>query len=74
VVGTCPSWSNCAAKRRPQINNARGLGALPMAVLSVTKQALYAETLTQLQAVLPALSSNSMHLSSAELAKFPNRQ
>ena len=50
------------ARTRPQINNARILGALPLAVLSVTEQALYAETLTQLQAGLPALSSNSMHL------------
>jgi pimeloyl-ACP methyl ester carboxylesterase len=50
------------ARTRPQINNARSLGALPLAVLSVTEQALYAETLTQLQAALPALSSNSMHL------------
>jgi len=50
------------ARTRPQINNARHLGALPLAVLSVTEQALYAETLTQLQAALPALSSNSMHL------------
>jgi pimeloyl-ACP methyl ester carboxylesterase len=50
------------ARTRPQINNARSLGALPLAVLSVTEQALYAERLTQLQAALPALSSNSMHL------------
>jgi hypothetical protein len=49
------------ARTRPQINNTRSLGALPLAVLSVAEQALYAETLTQLQAVLPALSSNSMH-------------
>jgi hypothetical protein len=50
------------ARTRPQINNARSLDALPLAVFSVTEQALYAETLTQLQATLPALSSNSMHL------------
>jgi hypothetical protein len=40
----------------------RSLGVLPLTVLSVTEQALYAETLTQLQAALPVLSSNSIHL------------
>jgi hypothetical protein len=49
------------ARTRPQINNARSLGALPLVVLSVTEQALYAEALTELQATLPALSSNSVH-------------
>ena len=46
---------------RPQINGARGLGALPLAVLSVTEQAHYAGVLTGLQAELPSLSSNSVH-------------
>jgi pimeloyl-ACP methyl ester carboxylesterase len=46
---------------RPQINGARGLGALPLAVLSVTEQARYAGVLTRLQADLPSLSSNSVH-------------
>ena len=32
-----------------------------MVVLSVTEQAQYADILTNLQAELPALSSNSMH-------------
>jgi hypothetical protein len=46
---------------RPQINAARSLGDMPLAVLSVTEQAMYAEVLTTLQAELPKLSSNSMH-------------
>jgi pimeloyl-ACP methyl ester carboxylesterase len=49
------------ARTRPQINRARPLGDLPLAVLSVTEQALYSEVLTELQAELPALSSNSLH-------------
>jgi pimeloyl-ACP methyl ester carboxylesterase len=44
---------------RPQINGARSLGDTPLAVLSVTEQARYAEVLTLLQAELPRLSSNS---------------
>jgi len=46
---------------RPQVNGARSLRALPLAVLSVTEQPLYGETLTALQSELPALSSNSVH-------------
>jgi hypothetical protein len=46
---------------RPQINKARSLENLPLAVLSVTEQALYSNVLTELQARLPALSSNSLH-------------
>jgi pimeloyl-ACP methyl ester carboxylesterase len=46
---------------RPQVNAARGLGALPLAVLSVTEQSLYGEILTELQAALVGLSSNSTH-------------
>lgn len=49
------------ARTRPQIKQARGLGALPLAVLSVTEQALYGDVLTKLQAEQPALSSNSLH-------------
>jgi pimeloyl-ACP methyl ester carboxylesterase len=49
-------------RTRPQINAARSLGDLPLAVLSVTEQAHYADELTALQAELPALSSNSFHL------------
>jgi pimeloyl-ACP methyl ester carboxylesterase len=48
-------------RTRPQINQARSLGDLPLAVLSVTEQAIYSEVLTRLQAELPALSSNSLH-------------
>ncbi len=46
---------------RAQINNARSLNDMPLAVLSVTEQAMYAEVLTALQAELPKLSSNSLH-------------
>lgn len=46
---------------RLQINRARNLGDMPLAVLSVTEQAMYAEVLTALQAELPKLSSNSIH-------------
>jgi hypothetical protein len=49
------------ARTRPDINQARSLGDMPLAVLSVTEQALYGEILTKLQAELPALSSNSLH-------------
>jgi pimeloyl-ACP methyl ester carboxylesterase len=48
-------------RSRPQIEGARSLGDLPLAVISVTEQAQYGETLTALQAELPALSSNSIH-------------
>jgi hypothetical protein len=48
-------------RTRSQINGARSLGNLPLAVLSVTEQALYGDVLTELQAELPALSSNSFH-------------
>jgi pimeloyl-ACP methyl ester carboxylesterase len=47
---------------RPQINGAKELGDLPLFVLSVTEQDLYAEVLTRLQADLVNLSSNSAHL------------
>ncbi len=46
---------------RVQINNARSLGHLPLAVLSVTEQDMYDDVLTALQAELPTLSSNSTH-------------
>jgi len=46
---------------RPQVNAARDLGALPLAVLSVTEQAHFAGVLTRLQAELPRLSANSTH-------------
>jgi pimeloyl-ACP methyl ester carboxylesterase len=44
---------------RAQVNGARGLGDLPLVVLGVGEQPLGAETLTALQAELPALSTNS---------------
>jgi pimeloyl-ACP methyl ester carboxylesterase len=47
---------------RDQINGARSLGDMPLFVLSVTEQDMYADVLTALQAELPKLSSNSMHL------------
>jgi hypothetical protein len=46
---------------RAQVNNARSLNDMPLAVLSVTEQDRYAEVLTALQAELPRLSSNSTH-------------
>jgi pimeloyl-ACP methyl ester carboxylesterase len=52
-------------RTRPQINQARSLGDLPLAVLSVTEQALYADILTGLQAELATLSSNSFHYTEA---------
>jgi pimeloyl-ACP methyl ester carboxylesterase len=50
---------------RPKINQARRLGDLPLGVLSVTEQALYADVLTRLQAELATLSSNSFHYTEA---------
>ena len=49
-------------RTRSIINGAHSLGDLPLVVLSVTEQALYGDVLTMLQAELPALSSNSFHL------------
>ena len=50
---------------RPQINQAHSLDDLPLAVLSVTEQALYADILSRLQVELVTLSSNSVHLTVA---------
>jgi pimeloyl-ACP methyl ester carboxylesterase len=53
-------------RSRPQINQARSLGELPLAVLSVTEQPNFvADVLTRLQDELPSLSSNSIHHSVA---------
>lgn len=49
-------------RTRPQINQARSLGDLPLAVLSVTEQPFYADVLTALQNELLTLSSNSLHV------------
>jgi hypothetical protein len=46
---------------RPRLNNARSLGDLPLAVMSVTEQPLAGQTLTALQNDLARLSSNSVH-------------
>ncbi len=47
---------------RPFINQAGNLGEMPLIVLSVTEQPRMAEKLTALQAELPALSTNSQHI------------
>lgn len=47
---------------REQVNSTRSLGTLPLFVLSVTEQDHYADVLTALQAELPALSSDSKHI------------
>ena len=47
---------------REQVNAAAPLGDLPLFVLSVTEQDHYAAELTRLQAELPALSTNSQHV------------
>jgi pimeloyl-ACP methyl ester carboxylesterase len=47
---------------RQQVNATRGLGDLPLAVLSVTEQDRYAEVLTRLQSELATLSSNCQHV------------
>jgi pimeloyl-ACP methyl ester carboxylesterase len=47
---------------REQVNATRSLGNLPLFVLSVTEQDHYADVLTKLQTELPALSSNSKHV------------
>ena len=47
---------------RPQVNDAGGLGDLPLIVLSVTEQPLMAQKLTMLQDDLPRLSTNSQHI------------
>ncbi len=47
---------------REQVNATRSLGNLPLFVISVTEQDHYADVLTELQAELPALSSDSKHV------------
>jgi pimeloyl-ACP methyl ester carboxylesterase len=69
------SWSTSSdvllvwnERSRPQINQARSLGDLPLVVLSATELPSaasaggYAEALAAQQAELPGLSSNSLHL------------
>jgi len=69
ILATPRPWSTAADGliawgdlSRDQINAARSLGHLPLAVLSVTEQDKFADVLTALQAELPNLSSNSVHL------------
>lgn len=50
------------AVSRPLVNDAGGLGDLPLIVLSVTEQPKMGDKLTALQAELPALSSQSRHV------------
>lgn len=52
-------------RTRPQINQARSLGNLPLAVISVTEQPIFGGVLTELQNELPTLSSNSIHITEA---------
>ncbi|MBI1277581.1 MAG: alpha/beta fold hydrolase [Anaerolineaceae bacterium] len=47
---------------REQVNHARPLGNLPLMVISVTEQAVYADELTALQNELPNLSDSSQHI------------
>ncbi len=47
---------------RPLVNQSGALGDLPLVVLSVTEQPRKGAELTELQADLPALSSNSRHI------------
>lgn len=47
---------------RPLVNDAGALGDLPLIVLSVTEQPLQGKQLTELQAELTRLSTNSQHI------------
>ena len=49
-------------RTRPLVNNAPGLGDLPLIVLSVTEQPRMGDKLTTMQAELPALSSQGRHI------------
>lgn len=49
-------------RTRPMINAADGLGDRPLVVLSVTEQPRMGDKLTELQAELPGLSSQSRHI------------
>jgi pimeloyl-ACP methyl ester carboxylesterase len=52
-------------RSRSQLDAAKGLGDLPLVVISVTDQARYAEVLTGLQDELVALSSHARHITVA---------
>jgi pimeloyl-ACP methyl ester carboxylesterase len=69
ILARPESWQTSGAvlliwheRSRPQINQARSLGDLPLAVLSVTEQPFFPEVLTHLQNELAGLSSNSTHI------------
>jgi pimeloyl-ACP methyl ester carboxylesterase len=47
---------------RQQVNGTHPLGRKPLFVLSVTEQSMFADVLTRLQNELPALSTNSKHV------------
>jgi pimeloyl-ACP methyl ester carboxylesterase len=47
---------------REQVNTTKGLDSMPLFVLSVTEQDMYADALTKLQNELPALSSDNKHI------------
>lgn len=72
ILARPESWQNSGQvlliwneRTRPQIDQARSLGDLPLAVLSVTEQPVYGDILTSLQDELPTLSSNSVHYTEA---------
>jgi hypothetical protein len=49
-------------RTRPLVNDAPGLGDRPLVVISVTEQPRMGDKLTELQAELPALSTQSRHI------------
>jgi pimeloyl-ACP methyl ester carboxylesterase len=59
VGDTLIAWDSIS---RVQVNQAGDLGDLPLIVLSVTEQPLKGKQLTELQAELPRLSTNSQHI------------
>ena len=50
------------ARTRPMVNAAPGLGDRPLVILSVTEQPRMGDKLTAMQAELPALSTQSRHI------------
>jgi pimeloyl-ACP methyl ester carboxylesterase len=69
IIARPETWRNSGEvmliwneRSRPQINQARSLGDLPLAVLSVTEQPNFvADLMTRLQNELPTLSRDSIH-------------
>ena len=62
VGGTALAWDG---RTRPLVNQAPGLGDRPLIVISVTEQPRMGDKLTELQAELPALSTQSRHITVA---------